>query len=246
MPAAYHLPNDSSRIIRDRGDASIIYYRDIFALRFGDSAGGRVVRAVFAKYGAQVIGGGRGNGTYVVRVRDPGPSPDAFDSLIARMNHEPGVEFAAPLTYRSGAPVVNAPAPEPAPASSGTERSTERAVPSDTSRPPLPSTQNYFYPADTAWSVASPGDSGVRYYRTVIAVLFDDSTSGVTVRRVLREYRATIIGGMHNFGAYVVRVPDPGPTYESVDSLIRRVSNVRGVRLAFGLAMHDVVRRLAR
>lgn len=246
IPAAYHLPDDSSRIIRDRGDASIVYYRDIFALRFADSVSGRVVRAVFADYGAQVIGGGRGSRTYVVRVRDPGPSPGAFDSLVARMNREPGVEFAAPLTYRSGAPVVGALAPEPVPASSGTGRSTERTVPADTSRPPLPSTGNFFFPEDTAWSVASPGDTVVRYYRTVIAVLFDDSTTGVTVHRVLREYHATIIGGMHNFGAYVVRVPDPGPTYEAVDSLIKRLSNVRGVRLAFGLATRDVVRRLSR
>ena len=62
----------------------------------------------------------------------------------------------------------------------------------------------------------SPGDTAVVYYRTVIGVLFDDSTSGVTVRRVLQKYRATIIGGLRNPPAYIVRVPDPGPTYEAV------------------------------
>lgn len=125
-------------------------------------------------------------------------------------------------------------------------RLTLTVVAGDTARPELPDTRNYFFPTDTAFSVASPGDTAIRYYRTVVGILFDDTTSGVTVRRVLADYRATIIGGLKNLGAYIVRVPDPGPSYAAVDSLISRLSSEPGVQYAFGAAIHDAVRRLSR
>jgi hypothetical protein len=110
----------------------------------------------------------------------------------------------------------------------------------DTSRPALPAT-TFFYPQDTAFGVSPSEDSRIRYYRTVIGILFDDSTSGTTVRAVLARYSATVIGALRNVGAYVVRVPDPGPNLPALESLIAAITSEPGVAFAFALTTRDVI-----
>jgi subtilisin family serine protease len=111
----------------------------------------------------------------------------------------------------------------------------------DTARPPMPG--SFAHPSDTTlWAAppaTTPSDTLVRYYRTVIGIRFDDSTSGVTVRRVLQKYGATIIGGLPRAGEYVVRVPDPGPTFEALANLIGAISNEPGVDYAAGVTFRD-------
>ena len=239
-PGYWPSGDDTLRTVSDRASPDIVYYRDLFDVRFVDSANGATVRGFLSRNAAVIIGGSTWLGHYTVRVPDPGPGWQAFDALVRRLNAETGVEYAAPITHRSGGISVGGPESEPL------LPRPDRAVPPDTGRPPLPDTRRYSYPEDTAWSVRSPGDTALVYYRTVIGLLFDDSTSGVTVRRLLRKYRASIIGGLHNFVAYIVRVPDPGPTYTAVDSFINKLSSEPGVRYAFGTAIRDAVRRQAR
>jgi hypothetical protein len=107
IPVGFRLPRDSTRLVADRTDTSIVYFRDIFAISFHDSTSGRTIRAVLARYEAQIIGGMQWTRSYVIRVRDPGSSSEAFDSLTAGLSREPGVEFAAPLTFRPGRPVIH-------------------------------------------------------------------------------------------------------------------------------------------
>jgi hypothetical protein len=129
---------------------------------------------------------------------------------------------------------------------SGTPPRLVLAVAQDTSRPALPAT-TYFYPSDTAFSVTPSDSPESRFYRTVVGLLFDDSASGVTVRSVLQRYSATIIGAWSNLGAYVIRVPDPGPSMADLDSLISRLTAELGVNFAFSLAIRDAgIKRLSR
>jgi hypothetical protein len=105
-------------------------------------------------------------------------------------------------------------------------------VASDTTRPPVPSSYSEF---DTTVVVPNPSDSDVIYYRNIFFLQFDDSTSGTTVRSVLQRYQATIVGGSTSpwdRGAYVVRVPDPGATWEDVQRVAAQMQSERGVYLA--------------
>jgi len=107
------------------------------------------------------------------------------------------------------------------------------AVP-DTARPPFPP-ERFYFPEDTAWGVTPPYDPAVRYHRRLYAIVFYDTTSGVRIRQLLKKYHATIIAGWSHTGAYGIRVPDPGPTWAAVDSLVHQLKSESGVDLVFPL-----------
>jgi hypothetical protein len=102
---------------------------------------------------------------------------------------------------------------------------------SDTTRPVVPDGLGAL-PATPATFVSPPGDSASRFYRDVVGIRFDDSTSGASVQRILAKYNATIIGGLTRLGEYVTRVPDPGPSYADLSALIVRIRGEPGVRYA--------------
>jgi hypothetical protein len=84
----------------------------------------------------------------------------------------------------------------------------------------------------------------VRYHRHIVGVVFDDSTGGATVRRLLRKYQATIVGGLPNWGArgaYVLQVPDTVTTYEGLQGVLHQIGNEIGVDFAFGETWRDKV-----
>ena len=59
---------------------------------------------------------------------------------------------------------------------------------------------------------------------------------GVAIREVLQRYGATEVGGEPAIGprgAYIVSVPDPGPSYEAVASLREQLAAEPGVFLAY-------------
>jgi len=109
-------------------------------------------------------------------------------------------------------------------------------VAADTGRPPVPAA--FRYPADTTHFAIYPADTTVRYYRDLVVIQFRDSVSGDGVRSIFARYHAVIVGGLPEWPAYVVRVPDPGPTYGALDSLLAAVSQEPRVRLAFGVTFH--------
>jgi hypothetical protein len=65
-----------------------------------------------------------------------------------------------------------------------------------------------------------------------VGIIFDDTTSGTTIRGILARFAGSIIGGSRGDKEYLVRVPDPGPTFASLESLVARLSTEPGVALA--------------
>lgn len=104
-------------------------------------------------------------------------------------------------------------------------------VQQDTTRPPIPPTPNL--PSDSTFTVEGPGypRSELLYYRNIVGIIFDDTTRGTTVRAVLARYGATIIGGAPGDKEYIVQIPDPGPTFAALDSVITQLNSEPGVAL---------------
>ena len=103
-------------------------------------------------------------------------------------------------------------------------------APQDTSRPPIPEGLNM--PSGPLLTVSPPDDSLTIYFRNVAVVRFDDTTSGTTIRRLLTRYQATIIGGWPRFKEYVLQIPDPGPSFAALDSVVTALRNEPGVARA--------------
>ena len=99
-------------------------------------------------------------------------------------------------------------------------------------RPPVPAVPNL--PGDTILTAALPGvpRSEVLYYRTLVGVIFDDTTSGTRIRSILARYHGTIVGGVPGPDEYIVRIPDPGATLAALDSVVSKLHDEAGVRLA--------------
>ncbi len=108
---------------------------------------------------------------------------------------------------------------------------TQSEMPQDTARPMVP--DSLLELPDTSLLVAWPTDPAQLYYRTVIGVVFDDSTSGITVKQVFATYQAVIVGGNPGFGSrkpmYILRIPDPGMTYAALDSVLTAIEAEPGV-----------------
>lgn len=111
-------------------------------------------------------------------------------------------------------------------------------VATDTVRPPLPG--GFRYPADTSGFVVDPHDSAARFYPDIVVVQFRDTVSGSGVRQFLARYRATIIGGLPQWPAYVVRVPQPGASFADLDSLVSDIARDPRVSVAYPITIHGV------
>ena len=99
----------------------------------------------------------------------------------------------------------------------------------DTTPPQLP--EKLGIKPDTTLVVARP-DSGDFYYRTLIQVAFDDTTSGITIKRIFYHYGATIVGGNPKLGprgTYVVQVEDRGAKWKPLEALVDSIRKEPGV-----------------
>ncbi|MGH9892395.1 MAG: hypothetical protein ACREA0_10505 [bacterium] len=111
----------------------------------------------------------------------------------------------------------------------------QTATQADTSRPALPPLP--ILTSDSTFTVEGSRypRSQLLYYRNIVGVVFDDSTSGVTIRRLLTSYEATVIGGVPGPAGdpeYILQVPDPGATIEALDSLLAQLNGEAGVKRA--------------
>ena len=108
------------------------------------------------------------------------------------------------------------------------------ATQGDKSRPALPPLP--ILPSDSTFTVESPRypRSQLLYYRNIVGVVFDDSTSGVTIRTLLTRYQATVIGGVAGpaDSEYILQVPDPGASIEALESLLTQLNHESGVKRA--------------
>jgi hypothetical protein len=101
---------------------------------------------------------------------------------------------------------------------------------SDTTRPAIPAASGL--PSTPTSTVAHPNNAEALYYRDFVAIAFSASTSGNRVREVLAQYYAQVVGGVPGLAGvelYYVHVPDPGPSWADLESLLQRMSQETGV-----------------
>lgn len=115
--------------------------------------------------------------------------------------------------------------------------------PIDRGQPPIPASMNL--PEDTSVAIVGAGVRPSTYYRNVVAVQFEGTASGQTIRRFLRTFRGTIIGGMSldesEPGYYVVQVPDPGTSWDEVNTLLDHMEQAVGVRSLFHMQVRGTI-----
>jgi hypothetical protein len=108
-------------------------------------------------------------------------------------------------------------------------------LPADTTKPAIPT---YGFPQDTAYLSPVAPDSSV-YYRRLVSVSFVSGASGSTINQFLAKYSAVIVGGRPSVGAYVMQVPDPGASLDSLTALRSRMSAEPGVQFVILLTAHS-------
>jgi len=94
--ARLFFPEDIKRFVVPTGD-TVRYYRRLVRVVFYDTTGGDQVRRAVRQWRAAIVAGGPYPSPYILRVPDPGPKEGAFDSLLARLRDEPGVQDVYPL-----------------------------------------------------------------------------------------------------------------------------------------------------
>ena len=230
IPRELNLPADSTFTLEvpPYPRSELLYFSNIIGVSFSDVASGASIRRVLAAFGLTIIGGyqgAAGPSEYIVRLTTPAPSLAALDSLLKSIALWPGVDRATKVNYR-------------------TPISVHGTQPSDTTRPPMPTQLNL--PGDSTMTVPSPpGRQPQLYYRHVVGIAFHDTTRGATIRRVLREYEATVIGGapyLGKAGVYIVMVPDRVRTFAGLDSLKTRIAAEPGVDYVMGLTYRGTYR----
>jgi hypothetical protein len=103
-------------------------------------------------------------------------------------------------------------------------------APADSARPPIPSyPPGLGIPDDAHDVVASPLEPEVTYYRRLLEIAFDDSTSGCGVRGVLARHGATVVDGIPSAETYVIELPDPGASWAEVAAEIVGLEREPGV-----------------
>ena len=106
VPPLPNLPSDSTFTVEGAGysRAELLFYRNIVGLVFDDSTKGTTIRSLLQRYGASIIGGvpgPAGPSEYIVQIPDPGPTFAAADSIVTRLDNEPGVARASMVRFRT-------------------------------------------------------------------------------------------------------------------------------------------------
>jgi hypothetical protein len=127
------FPADTNLVVAAPGATETRFYRNIFRIRFDDSASGATVRGVLQEHRGEIIGGLPNTGAYIVRFPDPGSTFAALDSLRLAIKSSGGVEYAAPMEEHSG---YSLPSRYPTDGSLG-QRANWMTGPNDFTRPRL-------------------------------------------------------------------------------------------------------------
>ncbi len=112
-----------------------------------------------------------------------------------------------------------------------------RVSTADAGLPPVPPGMNL--PTDSTFTLLYSQVNGERYYRNIVGVVFDDTTSGMKVIQVFQLFGATVTGGIPNegpHGAYIITIPDPGQTSAALDSIRNAIVGTGGVKYVFPIS----------
>jgi hypothetical protein len=110
----------------------------------------------------------------------------------------------------------------------------------DTGRPAMPA--DWIESIDSLQTVPDAPDRQALYYRYRLLISFAPTASGVVVRDILKRYGAVIVGGWPTLppsGAYIVSIPDPGPTFADLDAKISAIASEPGVDIVSYIAFRD-------
>lgn len=191
MSTELNLPQDSVLTVAPPGDPDVLYYRNIVGIAFVENASGRAVSAVLRKYHAVIIGGdpyGGPWGEYIVRIPDPGPSMDALELLLSRIEAEAAVAEASWVTYRDRFVP---------------RRSSSNPISADTAWPVLTTLPLL----DTSRVVSL---DTFLLFRTDINLRFKAGIPDSVKRAFFIRHTMTVVGVTQS-GMFYVRIPDPGP-----------------------------------
>ena len=103
IPSAWTEILDSSVTTVASSDASIRYFRHRYAIVFGATTSGLVIRDFMQRHSATIVGGdpfALPRGAYIIAIPDPGASYSAVQALEAQLRADSGVVNAFALTYR--------------------------------------------------------------------------------------------------------------------------------------------------
>lgn len=107
-------------------------------------------------------------------------------------------------------------------------------------RPPIPS--GFSWPrADSVKTLVFPGDTTARYYRELVLLEVSDSMQGAAFAVLLQRFSAQVVGGFPNAKYYVLHIPDPGTSYDSLLAIVTALRATPGVVMAIGAEYGNVV-----
>jgi hypothetical protein len=95
---------------------------------------------------------------------------------------------------------------------------------------------------DSTQTVPEDSTRASLFYVDRFMMAFDDTTSGPTIRAILRKFNATIVGGVPDLpprGAYVVRITPGKRTFTAVEAIAAKLMGEPGVSLAMHMAYRD-------
>jgi hypothetical protein len=98
--ARLFFPDDTARSVVPASDSTVRYYRTLMQVTFYDTTGGDQVRSAMEHWRSTIVAGGPYPTPYLLRLRDPGSTWSAFDSLLVALRDQPGVQDVFPVTVR--------------------------------------------------------------------------------------------------------------------------------------------------
>lgn len=88
------------------------------------------------------------------------------------------------------------------------------------------------FAAESLYVIEDSLAPGYDYYRRMIGVWLRPGADGTDFRALLQKYNANLAGGSNFVGLYILRFPDPGPTWTDVKALLDSLHREPIVRVA--------------
>ena len=217
LPPLPVLPSDSTFTVESPrySRSQLLYYRNIVGVVFNRSASSSTIRDLLARYQATIIGGvaGPADSEYILKVPDPGRTLQTVESLLARLEREPGVKRVAAVYYRTPSSLYSG----------------DQFTSSETGIPIWPVLTNAYPDLDTSRVVRLTDDT-FQVFRTDITLRFRAGVSD-SAKRTFFAARSMTVLGVTQSGQFFVRIPDPGPLAQNLFAVLDAIRSVPGVAI---------------
>lgn len=95
---------------------------------------------------------------------------------------------------------------------------------------------------DTTMVIAVPGPDSATVFRRDIRLRFEDAVSDSAKQAFIEREGMTVLGVRVSDGVFFVRIPDPGPSVDSLYAALRRLRTLPEVRNAVSIRASGLVR----